>query len=477
MTQEPKQYWRSIDWPALIRDYAPPGAYEGGTGRMSADAMRELQNERFMARVGEAWRFPFYRRRWRAAGLEPGDICSLDDIARIPNFNSDDVKEAIAAAPPFGDHQPSTPEALADRQLRILTSGGTTGLPRVTLFDPVALEVQGILSARGFWAQGLRPSDILQITYTNSLANAAWCTLNGAYHWIGATPMTTGSGIVTSSERQLQYAGAWGTTAWFSRAEYLARLAEVAAETGFDLHALRTRHIHSHIGPDAEGVRRKRLEAAWNAPVFDNYGTHEIGAVAFECRARSGLHLSEDAIFAEIVDIRTETPLPDGETGDLVATSLYRSVPPIIRFNMRDRMASFPRAQCGCGLCTRKLSNFRGRSDEMVKLRGTNLYPLACTEAIARDERANGEFICVVSFEGEGLSQRDKFVVRIERRSPAVEPEGLRRDLAEALHRDLGVRVDVEIVDPGALAPLTGLGKQNKVKRLLDLRRQEETAG
>lgn len=470
--ERPNYYWKSIDWEKLTRDYPPPGLYETTVGRMSAEEIRRLQNARFLERVAEAWRYPFYRDRWTQAGLVPSDIKSLDDIEKIPTFTSDDLKAAYLRQPPFGDHQPSDPDYYRDAHVRILTSGGTTGLPRVTLFESIALEIQGIQSARGFWAQGLRSHDIMQITYTNSLANAAWCTLNGAFNWIGAIPMTTGAGIVTSSERQLQYAEAWGTTAWFTRAEYLARLTEVASEIGFDLHRLKTKQIHSHIGPDADGTRRRALEEAWNAPVFDNYGTHEIGAVAFECRERSGMHISEDMVYIEIADIETGTALPHGETGNLIATSLYRSVPPIIRFNMRDQLAVYPRETCGCGLCTLKLSNFRGRSDEMVKLRGTNVYPMACVEAITREPGANGEFICVVSHRGEGISQREDFVVRIERRSPEVDAAQMKASLEVALHKDLGVRVDVEICDPGSLAPLTGLGLQNKTKRLLDLRQK-----
>lgn len=454
-----------------MKAYPPPTLFEKSHGRMSAAEMRALQSARFLDRMADAWKLPFYRDRWMAVGLEAGDIRSIDDIEKIPPFTSDDLKAAIERQPPFGDHQPGSPEFFSENHLRILTSGGTTGLPRVTLFDAWALEVQGIQSARAFWAQGLRPSDIIQITYTNSLANAAWCTLSGAFHWIGATPMTTGSGVVTSSERQLEYAKAWGTTAWFTRAEYLARLAEVARDTGFDLHQLKTRHVHSHIGPDADGLRRKRLEEAWNAPVYDNYGTHEIGAIAFECREKSGMHLSEDTVYIEIADVGTGAILPYGKTGNLIATSLYRSVPPIIRFNMRDLLALHARETCSCGLCTHKLSNFRGRSDEMVKLRGTNVYPLACMEAVSRDPRANGEYICVVSNEGEGLSTREKFVVRVERNAGSVDADAFRKDLEAALHRDLGVRVDVEVADPGTLAVHTGLGTQNKTKRLLDLRK------
>src|SRR5690606_604291 len=160
----------------------------------------------------------------------------------------------------------------------------------------------------------------------------------------------------------------------------------------------------------------------------------------------------------------------EGERGNLVTTSLYRSLPPIIRYNMRDILVRYPRETCACGLSTAKLSTFLGRSDEMVKLRGTNVYPMACQSTVTGDARTTGEYLCVVSREGDGLALREKFVVRIERRSRGVDAARLREDMAEALHRVLGVRVDVEIAEPGALSELTGLGLQNKVRRLLDLR-------
>ncbi|MFN8722857.1 MAG: phenylacetate--CoA ligase family protein [Rhodospirillales bacterium] len=464
-------YCKSVDWDALIADYPPPPHFEAWSARCSDDELRALQDRRFMARVADAWAVPFYRRRWTAAGLEPGDIRSIDDSGRIPTFNSDDLKAAIAEHPPFGSHHPFGPEGFGRQPLKIQTSGGTTGLPRVTLFDAVAMEVQGIQTARALYAQGTRPGDVVQITYTNSLANSAWCALSGIQNWLGAVPMTTGAGQVTPSERQLEYAAAWGTTAWFSRGEYLARLAQVAQETGLDLRTLRTRQIHSFLGPDTEGHLRARLEAAWGAPIFDNYGTHEIGLVAFECRAKDRMHVNEDTVFIEFADEHDGTPAGRGVRANLVATSLHRSVPPIVRFNMRDLMIGYDRAPCACGLCTTKLSTFLGRSDEMVKLRGTNVYPLACQPSITRDARATGEFLCVVWFVGEGLDRREDLVVRAERRSTDIDADTLRADLAAALHKDLGVRVGVEIVDPGTLAPLTGLGSANKVKRLLDLRR------
>lgn len=463
-------YWKAVDWDGLMRDYPPPPHFEQTTGKMSDQELRALQNARFLARMEDAWRTPFYDKRWRAAGIEPGDIRGLDDIEKLPTFTSDDLKEAIAAAPPFGSHQPVTAENLASTPFKVHTSGGTTGFPRLTLFDPVALEVQAIQTARALWAQGTRPGDAVQITYTLAMANAGYCGLYACLHWLGAMPVTTGSGVVTPSERQLEYALKIGTTAWYGRAEYLARLVQVANETGFDLRSLKTKRLHSFLGPDVDGHLRAQLEEAWGCPVYDNYGTHEIGQIAFECEAQDGKHISEDTVYLETADVETGAVLPAGERGNLVVTSLHRSTPPIIRYDLRDLLVAYERSECSCGLCTRKLSMFLGRSDEMVKLRGTNVYPMACQSAVTADPRATGEFLCVVAYSGEGLSRRESMTVRVEKKSDEIDDAVFAAEMEAALHRDLSVRVAVEIVPPGSLLPLTQVGSTGKSRRLLDLR-------
>lgn len=464
-------YFKSMDWDAFIKDYPPPPLFGETVGQMSADEIHALQEKKFLERMDDAWQVEFYRKRWTEAGLEPGDIRWLDDINKIPTFNSDDLKQAIADAPPFGSHHPIAREDFGQSPLKIQTSGGTTGMPRVTLFDTNAWEVQGIQVARAMYAQGARPGDIVQIPYTNSLANAAWCAYLATHHWLGCVPVTTGSGIVTPTQRQLEYAFTWGTNGWFARGEYLGRMAEVAKAEGLDLRELPTRFIHSYLGPDTEGHMRGMLEEAWGTPVYDNYGSHEVGLIAWECQAKDNKHISEDTAYVEIVDTETEQPLPSGEKGDLVVTSLHRSVPPLIRYNMRDLLVLHDREPCSCGLHTKKLSMFLGRSDEMVKLRGTNVYPLACQNAVTKDSRTTGDYLCVVYYVGENLARREEMVIRIERESTAIDSEELKQSMVEALHRDLGVKVDVEIVDPGTLAEHTKLGGEGKVRRLLDLRK------
>lgn len=468
-------YFRSVDWEQLIKTVPPPPMYSHTVGRMSADEIRSLQNVRFLERMREAWNVQFYYERWKAVGLEPGDIRSLDDIERIPTFTSDDLKRAAEAAPPFGNHHPFGRADFGCTPLKIQTSSGTTGIPRVTLFDPIAWEVQGIQAARAFYSQGARPGDVVQITYTNSLANAGWMAYTGLLHWAGCVPVTCGSGVVTATERQLQYAKAFEVNGWFARGEYLGRLAEVAASQKFDLRQLPTKFLHSYLGPDHDGYLRRRLEEAWGAPVFDNFGTHEFGLVAFECAAKNGKHVSEDTVFVQAVDVDKGSPLPYGSKGSLVLTSLHRSVPPFIRYDVRDVMILSKREECVCGLVTQKLSMLFGRADEMVKLRGTNVYPLACQNVITQDQRTTGDYLCVAYYVGEGLARREEMIVRIERRSIDIEARILAEDLRRALHAELGVRVDVEIVEAGSLAEHTRMGREGKVRRLLDLRHTHQS--
>jgi phenylacetate-CoA ligase len=325
--------------------------------------------------------------------------------------------------------------------------------------------------ARALYIQGGRPGDVCQIPATCSLANLGWCIYVACHSYLGILPLTTGSGVVTASRRQVEIAQDFGTNLWLSFPEYMTQLAKVYRdEFGKDVRDLRTRLITSFLGPDTENTLRNQVEQLWGCDVYDNYGTHEIGLGAFECKEKDGLHFMEDTLFFEIVDTESGNPVPDGEAGNLVVTVLHRKIPPVIRFNLRDLCRIKYTAQCGCGSHFRRMDKFLGRSDDMVKLRGVNVYPMGCLPAIKSDPRTTGEWVCVVErFERDSVI-RDEMTVRVEVSKTADTRDGLKETLEKRLQNDLSVKVAVELVSEGELAEIANLGREGKPRRLVDRR-------
>lgn len=465
-------YRNAIDWAWYSSEYPAPDVFCETVYQWSAERIRELQNRRFLAVMEVGWRNAFYRARWRAAGIEPGDIRGLHDIGKLPTFNSDDVKDSLQLDPPYGDFHGVDADRLAATPFKLQTSGGTTGIPRGTLSEPLAWETQALAGARAMYVQGARPGDVMQIPMTCSLANAPWLAYKACHDYLGILPLTTGSGIVTSSRQQLEIAFRYGTNIWTSFPEYLLRLAEACREDlGRDVRELNTRFIRSFLGPDVEGTLRHDLQQRWGCPVYDTYGTHEIGTAGFECPQQSGLHLMEDCVYLEVVDVDTGAPLPSGERGNLVATVFFRNMPPVIRYNLRDLSRILAPAPCGCGSQFRRMDHLLGRSDAMVKLRGVNVYPMACLPAIKSDDRTTGEWVCIVRREAGDGAPRDTMEVRVEVRRDAATREGLREKLERRLKEDLGVSLQVTLCDENALAALANTGgREGKARRLVDER-------
>lgn len=464
-------YHLSLDWPSFLAENPVPDVFERTMWRWSPDRIRAMQNERFLKLMTAAWGNPFYQKRWGAAGVEPGDIKSIDDIVKLPIFTSEDIKDDQAANPPFGVIHTEGIAGLGSEPRKLQTSGGTTGMPRPTMFGPIEWEMNGLTFARGIYIQGGRPGDVQQIPATASLANFAWCVYKGCHDYMGILPLTTGSGIVTPSRRQLEIAFAWGTRIITSFPEYLTQLAKVARdELGRDVRELKLRFLQSFLGPDVDNSLRKQLEDLWGCPVYDHYGTHELGLGAFECQHQSGMHFMEDATYFEVVDPDTGMPVAPGVAGDLVVTILYRRVLPIVRMNVRDLVRIEHTDRCACGSHYRRMSKFLGRSDSMVKLRGTNVYPMACLSAVKSDPRTTGEWFCYVDRHTRDGAIRDEMLIQIEVRKTADSRTGLKENLERRLHADLGVRVDVELVDEGALTEIANLGREGKPRRLMDRR-------
>jgi phenylacetate-CoA ligase len=204
--------------------------------------------------------------------------------------------------------------------------------------------------------------------------------------------------------------------------------------------------------------------------VYDNYGTHEISHAAFEAEDKNGMYLMEDCIHIDFIDTETGAPVSTGEVGNMVATSLYRHVVPLIRFNLRDLGRLLPHRKTDLGSEFRRIDRFLGRSDSMVKIRGTNVYPMACLNAVKSDGRTTGEWVVFADRHVRDSVIRDELTVQVEVRGDAGNIEGLQDYLEKRLLADLGLKVAVELVDEGALREVANLGREGKPRRLLDRR-------
>ena len=458
-------YWRALDFEALARDYPPPPDYFRTTFRISRDALTALQEKRFLATVARGWEIPFFQRHWRKAGMERGDIRSLADLAKIPPYSVAEIRESIERSPPFGDFMGISPADGTRMPLVLQTSGGTTGLPRPMLYAPQDRETMAILGGRRFALHGIRPGDLVLVTYSLGLGNGGIAPREALWRYTGAVPVMTGSGANTPTRRQIEIVKAWGVNAILGFPSYLRHMALVARdELGIDPRTLGVRLLGTHLGMED----RKRIEALWNAPAFDMYGTHESGMLAAECRHQSGMHVMEDAFILEIADPGTGAILADGEKGCVYITTLYKHGAPQIRFNVND-VSAFCTGACPCGGTMRRLAKIFGRNDNMVKLRGVNVFPEAVGAAVAEDRRSNGEFFCFVDRVGEaGVDRMD---VHVEVVDAAADHAAMRADLERRLKEVLGVRVGVTLVGKGELDRYTGTSQTSKIKRLLDRRR------
>jgi phenylacetate-CoA ligase len=459
------RYHAAIDWQAFERDYPPPDVFEETLFKWPRERLRALQDERFLATVERGWKNPFYARYWRTAGLEPGDLKGLDDLPKIPSYTSDDVARDQDEHPPLG-HFNDAGSVLGKTPLKLLTSGGTTGKPRGLLNGPLDWMLMALGAARSLYIDGARPGDIAQIPLTCSLATLGWAAHDACREFMGIVPLTTGTGAVTPTRRQLEIAFEYGTNLWYSFPEYLGHLARTCREElGRDVRELKTKMLVTFLGPDLDGALRRELEELWGCKVYDRYGTHEFGLGGFECREQDGLHWMEDSNVFEICDVESGAPMPSGEAGTLVVTSLVRSQPPIIRYNLRDLARVKHEGMCACGSSFRRIDHFLGRADTMVKLRGTNVYPMACTRAIKSDPRTTDGWICVV----EEVSGRDEMTVQVAVKNGASR-DGLQEQLEKRLREDLGVSVPVTLVDEGSLDEVANIGGEGKPRRLLEKR-------
>jgi len=457
-------YWQALDFAKLTAEYPPPPYFYESVYRMPRDALRTLQQQRFLAQMQRAWEIPFFQRHWNNAGMARGDIKSLDDLVKIPPYTVHDIRASIERNPPFGDFMGVSPADGAHMPLVLQTSGGTTGLPRPMLYAPQDRETMAILGGRRLSMQGVRPGDRVLVTYSLGLTNGGFMGREAIWKYSGALPVMTGSGTSTPTRRQIEIAKAWGINVILGFPAYLRHMAIVARdEMGIDPKSLKLKVLGSHLGVED----RKVIEHLWGAPCMDSYGINETGMVASECSHQDGMHIHEDAVIIEICDPETAQPVPTGERGNMFITSLYKYSAPQIRFNVND-VSALRTGQCACGSTLQRLDKIFGRADNMIKLRGVNVFPEAVGALVAEDARCTGEYFCVV--ERVGAAGTEEMTVMVELKDASTASDAVRDDLDRRFKEGLGVKCKVVSVSRGGLDSYTGVSQNSKIKRVLDRR-------
>ncbi|MEM7424414.1 MAG: phenylacetate--CoA ligase family protein, partial [Pseudomonadota bacterium] len=458
-------YFAAMQIETLRRDWPVDGYWDAWRLR-SRDGLRAWQERRLQTVLASAWRVPFYRNLWGAAGAEPGDIRGLEDLGRLPTYDKSDLMAAVEEQPPLGNLRSPPGGASADDQSLILhTTSGTTGRPQPLLWGPRSREIQNVLLARLYLLHGMRPDDVVHSVYGFGTVNGGHYIREAIQHWIGATVIPAGTGAETRSAQQILLMRDFHATVLVGFGDYLIKLAEVAREAGMEPgHALPVRMISGHFGTDGAAS----LAAAWGTErVYDWYGVGDTGAIAGQGPERSGMHVLEDAHIVELVEPGTQEPVEDGLAGDLVCTCLYKDdVFPIIRFQTHDVTRFLPGPN-PLGVPFRRIAGHLGRSDNMVKLRGINVYPQGIG-AILWAQFGIREYVCRVS--NSGGRQEMTVMVEAERADQADgerEGDDLAASVADTLRNRLGVAVAVETHAPGTTAALTGLESRQKPVRLV----------
>ena len=421
---------------------------------LPSEQRRALQLHRLQAIVNRAYdHVKLFRARMDERGLSPANLNRLEDIALLPFTVKTDLRDTY----PFGLFA----SGLAD-VVRLHASSGTTGKPIVVAYTRADMDVWTEVMMRTFAACGVRSGDIVQNAYGYGLFTGGLGAHYGA-EAIGATVIPISGG---NSERQIMVMKDFGSTVICSTPSYFLHLIEQAAAMGIDMHDLPLRTGVFGAEPWSDEMRL-RIEAESGVKAYDIYGLSEIigPGVASACCAQEGLHIFEDHFYPEIIDPVTQQVLPEGAEGELVLTTLSKEAMPMIRYRTRDITRLYT-ATCPCGRTIRRMHRVAARSDDMLIIRGVNVFPSQIEEALLRAEGTLPHYQIVLSRE-KGLDQME---VRVEVTPDVLSDrigamQELRKKLEHALSAILGIHALVTLVEPHTLQRSEG-----KARRVLDQR-------
>lgn len=421
---------------------------------MSREELTALQSERLVKLVKYVYdNVEFYRKKMDAIGLLPGDIKGIEDLTKLPFTTKDDLRDNY----PFGLFAVPNSEIV-----RIHASSGTTGKATVVGYTRADLDVWAECVARCMTMAGVTKDDVIQIAYGYGLFTGGLGAHDGAQR-IGATvvPMSTGN-----SKKLTTMMVDFGATAIACTPSYLLHISEVLAEEGL-IDKIKLKAAICGAEPWTEKMHQE-IESRLHLKAFDIYGLSEImgPGVACDCEYHKGLHVCEDHFYPEILDSATLQPVADGETGELAFTTLTKEGIPLIRYRTKD-LTSIDRTPCACGRTSARISRFKGRADDMLIIRGVNIFPSQIEAALVEVEEVTPHYMMIV----DRVNNLDTLEVQVEIDQKYYTDEirvleALNKKIAHVIQQALGISAKIKIVEPQSL-----VRSQGKAVHVIDNRK------
>ena len=428
--------------------------YQREIETMPLEQMRSLQSEKLVRQVRHVYEnVPYYRALMDEKGVTPDDITSIDDLSKLPFLSKADLRDAY----PYGLLAKPLSECV-----RIQSTSGTTGRRVVAFYTQKDIDLWEDCCARALVAVGATKDDVCQVAYGYGLFTGG-AGMNGGSHRVGCLTLPMSSG---NTERQIQFMQDLGATILCCTPSYAAYIGESLRELGYKPEEIPLKAGIFGAEPWTEEMRRS-IEATLGIKAYDIYGLTETSGpgVAFECSEQSGMHINEDHFYAEIIDPDTGEVLPEGSRGELVFTSLDKEAFPLLRYRTRD-ICVLSRKKCSCGRTLIKMAKPMGRTDDMLIIRGVNVFP-SQIEAVLLSEGYEPNYQIVV----DRVKNNDTFDVNVEMTperftDKVSEVLAMERALAAAMKTMLGINPAVHLVAPKSIARSEG-----KAVRVIDKRK------
>lgn len=422
---------------------------------MSRDELEQLQLERLQANLLRVYmNVPFYRRKFDELKIDPDNFRTLDDLRKLPFTTKEDLRDSY----PYGFFAVPLREVV-----RLQASSGTTGMPTVVGYTRNDIKIWSNLVARVLTAGGVSQSDIVQIAFDYGLFTGAFGLHYGAER-IGASVIPISSG---NTQRQVKIMRDFKTTALICTPSFALMMADAIQEMGVNVNSLSLKYGLFGAEQWSEAIRQE-LQEKLKIVSTDNYGLSEVmgPGVAGECFERNGLHINEDHFLVEVIDPETLEPVSEGSTGELVITTLTREAMPVVRFRTRD-LTSLTYEACPCGRTSRRMGKVLGRTDDMIKIKGINVFPSQIESVLLEIEGTEPHYQIVV--ERKGAEDELKVLVEV---SESIFFDQIKKQtelvdlIRKGLLNELGISVDVKLVEKNILNRFEG-----KTKKVIDNRK------